>query len=63
MRSGGAGTGEEDEGKPCVSLFSWGSIQYVGLEVSNLVNNSGSDTKMVVSTVTTKISLVREFGF
>lgn len=46
----------------CKSVL-MGFIQYVGLEVSNLVNNSGSDTKMVVSTVTTKISLVREFGF
>lgn len=37
----------------------------VGLEVSTLVNNSRSDTKMVVSTVTTKVSfrLVTEFGF
>ncbi len=38
---------------------------YVGLEVSTLVKKSRSDTKMVVSTVTTKVSfgLVTEFGF
>lgn len=37
---------------------------YVGLEVSTLVKKSRSDTKMVVSTVTTKVSfrLVTEFG-
>lgn len=41
------------------------SLVCVGLEVSTLVNNSRSDTKMVVSTVTTKVSfgLVTEFGF
>lgn len=51
---------EEDRDGP---ELMWGS--YVGLEVSTLVKKSRSDTKMVVSTVITKVSfrLVTEFGF
>lgn len=57
--------GQEEEERRGTGRKLCEALVCVELEVSTLVNKSRSDTKMVVSTVTTKVSLglVTEFGF